>query len=63
MGLVGALRWPARRPERYLNFVVDQFALRDDFQFGTRVVSGTSTTTTNLWTLQTTTGPPRRRAS
>jgi cation diffusion facilitator CzcD-associated flavoprotein CzcO len=42
--------------ERYLNFVVDKFGLRDDFQFGARVESATFDDEANVWTLRTSDG-------
>lgn len=38
--------------ERYLNFVVDKFGLRDDFEFSARVEGAVFDDETNIWTLR-----------
>jgi len=46
--------------ERYLNFVVDKFGLRDYFQFNARVESAIFDDVANVWTLHTSDGTTTR---
>ncbi len=46
--------------ERYLNFVVDKFGLRDYFQFNARVESAIFDDEANVWTLSTSDGTTTR---
>jgi len=46
--------------ERYLNFVVDKFGMREHFQFGARVVAAVFDEEANVWTLRTDDGATTR---